>query len=153
MNSISRYQRILRTREQQREVVQKELHARLESEQEIQGFLLELEEERHSALELFGETAGRGLSVQELWMSRQMVQVLEGRIECSEKELAQVREDIQETQSRLFECHKEVRVMETYMGKLQDQEKCLQGVAEQKALDDFANSAFLRRRSHETGSF
>jgi len=153
MNSISRYQRILRTREQQREVVQKELHARLESEQEIQGFLLELEEERHSALERFGETAGRGISVQELWMSRQMVQVLEGRIECSEKELAQVREDIQETQSRLFECHKEVRVMETYMGKLQDQEKYLQETAEQKALDDFANSAFLRRRSHEAGSF
>jgi len=135
-------------------VVQKELRTCLESEQQVRGTLVELEEEHLSALERFeGTAAGQGISVQELWMSRQMVQTLEGKIEHSEGELAKIQEDIEETQSRLFECHKEVRVMETYMGKLQVREKTLRESLEQRALDDFANSAFLRRRSHETESF
>ncbi len=152
MNAIVRYQRILRTREQQREVVQKELAACLESEQQVKGTLLDLEEEHLSALERFEETSGQGLSVQELWMSRQMVQVLEGKIESSEEELERLREDIEKTQSRLFECHKEVRVMETYMGKLQDREKSLREAVEQRELDDFGGSAFLRRNRDETES-
>ena len=153
MNSIIRYQRILRTREQQREVVQKELAACLESEEQVKGTLLGLEEERLSALETFQETSSGGFSVQELWMSRQMVQVLEGRIERSEEELEQLQENIEKTQFRLFECHKEVRVMETYMGKLQERQKGLREAVEQRELDDFGGSAFLRRRCDETQSF
>jgi len=72
-------------------VVQKELRTCLESEQQVRGTLVELEEEHLSALERFeGTAAGQGISVQELWMSRQMVQTLEGRIEHSEGELAKI---------------------------------------------------------------
>ncbi len=152
MNSIVRYQRILRTREQQREVVQKELAACVESEQQVKGALLTLEEEHLSAMESFETTSVQGLSVQELWMSRQMVQLLEGKIERSQEQLEEVQENIQKTQSLLFECHKEVRVMETYMGKLQEQQKGLREAAEQRELDDFGGSAFLRRRRDETQS-
>ena len=82
------------------------------------------------------------VSLQEIWLQRQCIEVIEKHIDKNKENLNDVRRRISDTETRLLERHRDVRVMESYVDHLKDDAYTALLEAEQMELDDLAVTRF-----------
>ncbi|MDR1378966.1 MAG: flagellar FliJ family protein [Synergistaceae bacterium] len=135
---IQRFGRILKIRENDRQAEQIILAEERQEEDSVLCRLDSLGREKSEALEIFAGEAERVVSLQEIWLQRQCVDVIEKHIDKSKENLNDVRRRISDTETRLLERHRDVRVMESYVDRLRDDAYKALLEAEQVELDDLA---------------
>ena len=141
---IQKFSRILRLRENDRQAEQVVLAEERREEDVVLHQLDSLKSEKTQAIKTFSGDGERMVSCQEIWFQRQCIDVIETHIDKSKENLNDVQRRIAGTESRLLERHRDVRVMEGYVDRLQaDARKAFFDV-EQLELDDIAVVRYAR---------
>jgi len=141
---IQRFSRILKLRENYRQEEQIILAEERQEEDEVLNRIDSLSKEKLSAVDAFRGEAERTVSLQEMWLQRQVIDVIEKRISSGNENLRDVRRRIAGTEERLLERHRDVQLMETYVDNLKtDADKEL-GNVEQIELDDIGVTRYGR---------
>ena len=141
---IQRFGRILKLRENYRQTEQIILAEERREEDDALQRLDSLDKEKKGAVDAFRGEAERTVSLQEIWFQRQTIEVIEKHIDSGKENLSDVRRRIAGTEERLLERHRDVRLMETYVGHLKtDADKEFYD-AEQLELDDLAITRYGR---------
>ena len=141
---IQRFNRILKLRENYRQTEQVILAEEQREEDIVLRRLDSLGKEKSSAVDAFRGEAERTVSLQEIWLQRQTIDVIEKHIDSGRENLSDVRRRIAGTEKRLLERHRDVRLMETYVDHLKtDAHKEFQD-AEQIELDDVGITRYGR---------
>jgi flagellar export protein FliJ len=141
---IQRFSRILKLRENDRQVEQVVLAEERQEEDAVLHQLDSLKSEKTQAIKTFLGGGERMVSRQEIWFQRQCIDVIEKHIGESKENLNEVQRRIAGTEDRLLERHRDVRVMEGYVDRLQaDARKAFFDV-EQLELDDIAVVRYAR---------
>lgn len=141
---IQRFNRILKLREDDRRNEQAILAAERREEMDVLDRLSALEGEKATALKEFSNAGSQGMSATELWFQRQFISAIDTDIVRGKDSLNDVRHRILGTEARLVERHKDVRVMETYIGHLKEADFKERLDAEQIELDDLATMQYAR---------
>ena len=145
---ISRFNRILQIREDSRRNEQAILAAERSEEQAVINHLTELETEKNQAIKDFSKTGEKMISSTELWFQRQFIDAIDTDIVKGKNNLTEVRNRITNTEARLVERHKDVRIMETYIDHLKEINFQEELGIEQNELDDVATMQFSRRGAY-----
>ena len=145
---ISRFNRILKIREDSRRNEQAILAAERSEEQAVINHLTELETEKNQAIKDFSKTGEKMISSTELWFQRQFIDAIDTDIVKGKNNLTEVRNRIVNTEARLVERHKDVRIMETYIDHLKEINFQEELGIEQNELDDVATMQFSRRGAY-----
>ncbi len=145
---ISRFNRILKIREDSRRNEQAILAAERSEEQAVINHLTELETEKNQAIKDFSKTGEKMISSTELWFQRQFIDAIDTDIVKGKNNLTEVRNRITNTEARLVERHKDVRIMETYIDHLKEINFQEELGIEQNELDDVATMQFSRRGAY-----
>ena len=140
---IGRFQRILRTRQQERDLVQAELVRQQREEEELVQRLDELLREKDRALDDFCRVRPGLLSPRTLWFERQNLDQLERFAGENREALDRCRRDMEETKRRLLERHRNVRILEQYIERLERLRQQGDLLAEQNLLDEISSQRFL----------
>lgn len=140
---IGRFQRILRTRQQERDLVQAELVRQQREEEELVQRLDELLREKDRALDDFCRVRPGLLSPRTLWFERQNLDQLERTAGENREALDRCRRDMEETKRRLLERHRNVRILEQYIERLERLRQQGDLLAEQNLLDEISSQRFL----------
>ena len=141
---IERFNRILRLRENYRQEEQITLSVERREEDAVIHRLDSLGKEKLSAVDAFRGEAERTVSLHEIWLKRQTVEVIEKHIDSGKENLSDVRRRIAGTEKRLLERHRDVRLMETYVDNLKTDAEKESNTAEQKELDDVGITRYGR---------
>lgn len=112
INKIQRFQRILTTREKIRDEERLFLSEARNHEDRIILCVKGLQQQRQEALSIFEDQEGQVFSPQDMWYRRKAIDVIEEEIHQANEALQKVRESICQSEERLVEKHKEVRIME-----------------------------------------
>lgn len=141
---INRFVRILKTREKLREEEQIILGHQKQEENAVLKKLSELDDEKKSALESFLSLNDEGgfVSCQEMWYSRQVLDVIDKHISEKKVCLTTVRKKIADTESRLVERHRDVKIMDKYIDNLSETMNTTIMSLEQMEIDDIATIRF-----------
>lgn len=139
INKIQRFQRILTTREKIRDEERLFLSEARNHEDRVLLCVKGLQQQKQEALSIFEDQEGQVFSPQDMWYRRKAIDVIEEEIHQANEALQKVRESICQSEERLVEKHKEVRIMEKYVGKLRYQYREFLLLAEQEELDDIAS--------------
>lgn len=142
---IAKFNRILKIREDSRRNEQAILAAERSEERAVINHLTELETEKKQAIKDFGKTGEKMISATELWFQRQFIDAIDTDIIKDKNNLAEVRNRITDTEARLVERHKDVRIMETYIDHLKEINFREELGIEQNELDDVATMQYSRR--------
>ena len=135
---VNRFERILKTKIKVRDDERLLLSMEKKEEERLLSVLETLGTEKEQALASFGSQKDETFTVQDIWFRRKAIDLLDSRI-CREGEsLCGVRQSIENTEARLLEKHRDVKVMQKYISflveDLQDESK----KQEQSELDDIA---------------
>lgn len=141
---VVRFKRVLRVREVERELTQSELAQKLREEETICNTIDTMTAKRDDALSDFCSGSERILSPQQLWFERQNLEVMEKELNVAGQVLELCRSQIEETKVELLEKHRNVQLMERYVGRLKEQEEKKILAEEQKNLDDITSMRYLR---------
>lgn len=148
-SELVRFKRVLRVREVEREVTQTELAVKMQEEETILDKISSIEARRNDALADFCSGRDAIVSPQQLWFERQNLDVMEKHLSVNRDELAVCRNEIEETKSVLLERHRNVQMMERYVGKLKERNDKRIIDAEQHNLDDITSMRYLRNMRRE----
>jgi flagellar export protein FliJ len=85
---------------------------------------------------------GAVLSTQELWFHRQVLDVIDKDINKESVSLNIVRKKIVDTENRLLEKHKEVKIMDKHINNLVNSWNAEVLLMEQQEIDDMASIRF-----------
>ena len=110
---IATFNRILKIREDLRKDEQAILASERNEEREVLNHLTRLENERAQAISDFSQTGAQAISANDLWFQRQFIDAINTDIRQGNAALDDVRARIVDTEARLVEKHKDVRIMET----------------------------------------
>ncbi|MCL2010198.1 MAG: flagellar FliJ family protein [Synergistaceae bacterium] len=135
---IQRFNRILKLRENYRQTEQVTLAEEQREEDTVLRRLDSLGKEKLSAVDAFRGETERTVSLQDIWLQRQTIDVIEKHIDSGRENLSDVRRRIAGTEERLMEKHRDVRLMETYVDNLKVNAGITANEAEQVELDDIA---------------
>jgi len=142
---IQRFGRILKLRENYRQEEQIILAEERQEEAELLNKIDFLSKEKSRAVDAFrGSEPEKTVSLQEMWLQRQVIDVIEKRINSGKENLYEVRRRIVGTEERLLERHRDVRVMETYVDNLRVDASKESDNAEQIELDDIGVTRYGR---------
>lgn len=142
---IARFNRILKIREDSRKNEQAILAAERSEEREVIAHITQLEGEKKQAISDFSRAGGQAVSATDLWFQRQFIDAINTDITLGQDALSEVRTRIADTEARLVERHKDVRIMETYIDHLKEADMQEQLGIEQNELDDVATMQFSRK--------
>ena len=145
---IARFNRILKIREDSRRNEQAVLAAERSEERAVMNHITQLENEKTQAIQDFSTTGNKMVSATELWFQRQFIDAIDTDILKDKNSLSEVRSRITNTEARLVEKHKDVRVMETYIDHLKEINFQQQLEVEQNELDDVATMQYSRKGAH-----
>jgi len=144
LQKINRFNRILKTREKFREEEQIRLRNQRNEEEGIVEKLSSLNTEKKVAFDDFSSMSdGAVLSTQELWFQRQVVDVIDKDIDKESVSLNVVRKKIVDTESRLLEKHKDVKIMDKHIDNLVNLWNTEVLHSEQQEIDDMASVRFI----------
>jgi flagellar export protein FliJ len=143
---IQRFDRILKLRENYRQTEQITLAEERREEDTVLNRLDSLGKEKSSAVDVFRGEAERTVPLQEIWLQRQTVEVIEKHIDSGKEALHDVRRRIAGTEERLMERHRDVRLMETYVDHLKTDADKEFLRTEQIELDDVGITRYGRER-------
>lgn len=141
---VKRFNRILKIREDSRREEQAILASERREEMDVLDRLAALETEKSSAVKEFSKAGEQGMSGTQLWFQRQFIDAIDTDISKGRVSLNDVRQRIAGTEARLVERHKDVRVMEAYIGHLKEAAFKEELDAEQIELDDVATMQYAR---------
>ena len=144
---IATFNRILKIREDLRKDEQAVLASERNEEREVLSNLTRLENERAQAISDFSQTGTQAISASDLWFQRQFIDAINTDIVHSNAALDEVRARIVDTEARLVEKHKDVRIMETYIDHLKEADFHEQLNLEQNELDDVATMQYSRKEA------
>ena len=142
---IATFNRILKIREDSRKNEQAILAAERSEERAVIAHITQLEGEKSQAIRDFSTAGTQTVSANDLWFQRQFIDAINSDISRGQTSLAEVRTRIAGTEARLVERHKDVRIMETYIEHLKEEDFQEQLAAEQNELDDVATMQFSRK--------
>ena len=142
---IARFNRILKIREDSRKNEQAILAAERSEEREAIAHITQLEGEKKQAISDFSRAGTQAVSATDLWFQRQFIDAINTDIARGQTSLAEVRTRIADTEARLVERHKDVRIMETYIDHLKEADMQEQLGIEQNELDDVATMQYSRK--------
>ena len=142
---IARFNRILKIREDSRKNEQAILAAERSEERAVMTHISQLESEKAQAILDFSSTGTHTISANDLWFQRQFIDAIDTDITRGKTSLAEVRTRIAGTEARLVERHKDVRIMETYIDHLKEENFHEQLNVEQNELDDVATMQYSRK--------
>ena len=142
---IAKFNRILRIREDSRKNEQAILAAERSEERAVLTHISQLEGEKAQAILDFSNTGTHTISASDLWFQRQFIDAIDTDITKGKTSLAEVRTRIAGTEARLVERHKDVRIMETYIDHLKEENFHEQLNIEQNELDDVATMQYSRK--------
>ncbi|MBQ9389611.1 MAG: flagellar export protein FliJ [Synergistaceae bacterium] len=142
---IAKFNRILKIREDSRRNEQAVLASERSEERAVMEHLTQLEGEKAQAIRDFGSAGTQTVSATDLWFQRQFIDAINNDISRGQNSLAEVRGRIVETEARLVEKHRDVKIMETYIGHLKEADFQEQLGIEQNELDDVATMQFSRK--------
>ena len=142
---IAKFNRILKIREDSRKNEQAILAAERSEERAVMDHISQLEGEKAQAIRDFSSTGEKMISAADLWFQRQFIDAIDTDIIKDKNSLSEVRGRIVNTEARLVERHKDVRIMETYIDHLKEINFQEQLGIEQNELDDVATMQFSRR--------
>ncbi len=142
---IARFNRILKIREDSRKNEQAILAAERSEERAVMTHISQLEGEKAQAILDFSSTGTHTISANDLWFQRQFIDAIDTDITRGKTSLAEVRTRIAGTEARLVERHKDVRIMETYIDHLKEENFHEQLNVEQNELDDVATMQYSRK--------
>ncbi len=145
---IAKFNRILKIREDSRKNEQAILAAERSEERAVINHITQLEGEKAQAIRDFSTTGEKVVSASELWFQRQFIDAIDTDILKGKDSLSEVRGRITNTEARLVERHKDVRIMETYIDHLKEIDFQEQLGIEQNALDDMATMQFARKGAY-----
>ena len=145
---IARFNRILKIREDSRRNEQAILAAERSEERAVISHITKLENEKTQAIQDFGTAGEKMISATDLWFQRQFIDAIDTDITKGRDSLNEVRNRIVNTEARLVEKHKDVRVMETYIEHLKEINFQEQLDIEQNELDDVATMQFSRKGAY-----
>ncbi|MBQ4470607.1 MAG: flagellar export protein FliJ [Synergistaceae bacterium] len=144
---IATFNRILKIREDLRKDEQAILASERNEEREVLTQLTRLENEKAQAISDFSQTGVQAISASDLWFQRQFIDAINTDIMHGNQALDDVRARIVDTEARLVEKHKDVRIMETYIDHLKEADFQEQLNLEQNELDDVATMQFSRKEA------
>ncbi|MCL1875271.1 MAG: flagellar export protein FliJ [Synergistaceae bacterium] len=140
---IDRFSRILKTREKLREEEQIRLRDQKNEEEGLLSKLSFLNTEKKTAFNRFSTVSeGSVLSTQEIWFHRQVVDVIDKRINKESDSLNSVRKMIADTETRLLEKHKDVKIMDKHIDNMVKTWNTEILLLEQQEIDDMAGIRF-----------
>lgn len=142
---IAKFNRILKIREDSRKNEQAILAAERSEERAVMDHLTQLEGEKSQAIRDFSNAGGKAISATDLWFQRQFIDAINTDILRGQNSLTEVRTRISNTEARLVERHKDVRIMETYIDHLKEANFQEQLGIEQNELDDVATMQYSRK--------
>ena len=145
---IARFNRILKIREDSRRNEQAILAAERSEERAVINHINKLEGEKAQAIQDFSTTGEKMISATDLWFQRQFIDAIDTDIIKDKNSLDEVRVRISNTEARLVEKHKDVRVMETYIDHLKEINFQEQLGIEQNELDDVATMQYSRKGAY-----
>jgi flagellar export protein FliJ len=144
---IERFGRLLKLRENYRQTEQLILAEERKEEEAVLDRLDSLGKEKAKAIDEFcrtGQSEEKTVSRQEIWFQRQAIDVIEKHLDKGRELHNDVRRRITDTEERLAERHREVRMMEGYVDRLKTAAFKALIDAEQSELDDIAVARHLR---------
>ncbi|MCL2767222.1 MAG: flagellar FliJ family protein [Synergistaceae bacterium] len=145
-HKINRFNRILKTRLKFREEEQIRLRDERNEEEGIVEKLSFLNTEKKTAYDNFSTVSdGAVMSTQEIWFHRQVVDVIEKDIKKESISLNAVRNKITETEIRLLEKHKDVKIMDKHIDNLVNSWNTETLHMEQQEIDDVASIRFTHK--------
>ena len=140
---VNRFSRILKTRERLREEEQIRLHTQRNEEEGLLNKLSFLNTEKKTAFNNFLTVSeGAVLSTQEIWFHRQVVEVIDKNINMESTSLNSVRKMIADTENRLMEKHKDVKMIDKHIDNLVKTWNMEALFLEQQEIDDIASVRF-----------
>ncbi len=142
---IAKFNRILKIREDSRKNEQAILAAERSEERAVINHITQLEGEKAQAIRDFSTTGEKIISATDLWFQRQFIDAIDTDIHKGKESLNEVRGRIINTEARLVERHKDVKIMETYIGRLKELNFQEELGIEQNELDDVATMQFSRK--------
>ena len=145
---IAKFNRILKIREDSRRNEQAILAAERSEERAVMDHITQLENEKTQAIRDFSTTGEKMISATDLWFQRQFIDAIDTDITRSKDSLNEVRGRIVNTEARLVERHKDVRIMETYIDHLKEANFHEQLGIEQNELDDVATMQYSRKGAY-----
>jgi flagellar export protein FliJ len=148
---LKRFKKVLHVREVERDITQGELALKVREEESILTRLNEIEARRDDALADFCSEKGI-VSPQQLWFERQSLDVMEKKLDMNKHELACCRAEIEETKTVLLERHRNVQLMEHFVGRLTERDAKKAIDAEQNNLDDITTMRHGRIFKGEAGA-
>ena len=136
---VDRFTRILKTRERLREEEQIRLRDQRNEEDGLLNKLSFLNTEKKTAFDRFLTISeGAVLSTQEIWFHRQVVDVIDKNINRESTSLNSVRKMIVDTETRLMEKHRDVKIIDKHIGNMVKTWNTEIQLLEQKEIDDIA---------------
>ena len=142
---IAKFNRILKIREDSRKNEQAILAAERSEERAVINHITQLEGEKAQAIRDFSTTGEKIISATDLWFQRQFIDAIDTDIHKGQESLKEVRGRIINTEARLVERHKDVKIMETYIDRLKEINFQEELGIEQNELDDVATMQFSRK--------
>jgi len=148
---IHRFRRVRDVREKEKALAQEELARRRHQLQELFCAISDIETEKEKAVAAFAELCAVSSSLEEVWLQRQAIEEAQGRLADMKKNLSALQKLIAALEERLIERHKEARLWDKLVSRMEE-DQIREGLSqEQKNLDEVALSRFLQSKKTVEG--
>ncbi|HXK90015.1 MAG TPA: flagellar export protein FliJ [Thermosynergistes sp.] len=148
---IHRFRRVRDVREKEKALAQEELARRRRQLQELAHAISDIEAEKEKAVVAFAELCAASSSLEEVWLRRQAIEEAQGRLADMKKNFSALQKLIAALEERLIERHKEVRLWDKLVSRMEEDQVREELSQEQKSLDEVALSRFLQSKKAMEG--
>jgi len=138
-------------REKEKALAQEELARRRRQLQELAHAISDIEAEKEKAVVAFAELCAASSSLEEVWLRRQAIEEAQGRLADMKKNFSALQKLIAALEERLIERHKEVRLWDKLVSRMEEDQVREELSQEQKSLDEVALSRFLQSKKAMEG--
>ena len=135
-------------REKEKALAQEELARRRRQLQELAHAISDIEAEK--AVVAFAELCAASSSLEEVWLRRRAIEA-QGRLADMKKNLSALQKLIAALEERLIERHKEARLWDKLVSRMEEDQVREELSQEQKSLDEVAISRFLQSKKAMEG--
>ncbi len=148
---IHRFRRVRDVREKEKALAQEELARRRRQLQELAHAISDIEAEKEKAVVAFAELCAASSSLEEVWLRRQAIEEAQGQLADMKKNFSALQKLIAALEERLIERHKEVRLWDKLVSRMEEDQVREELSQEQKSLDEVALSRFLQSKKAMEG--
>lgn len=138
-------------REKEKALAQEELARRRRQLQELAHAISDIEAEEEKAVVAFAKLCAASSSLEEVWLRRRAIEEAQGQLADMKKNFSALQKLIAALEERLIERHKEVRLWDKLVSRMEEDQVREELSQEQKSLDEVALSRFLQSKKAMEG--